>query len=185
MKFKYPDPYLVLGTGRSGTSTVARIFHNKLGVFMGHQFPPTNETNPDGFWEDMDFYRANKSFVMGQISFPVWRKKVWTTILMRRALNKPWGFKESRMGHLIGLYVGFFDNPRIVWCQREKDLVIASLQRCYGHDKKRAYALWRTREKTIDRILRNTDHLVIYFNKKRKSDEEIIEHIKSKWKDIE
>ena len=47
------DSYLVVGTGRSGTSTVARVMHEKLGISMGNEFVPSNEFNEKGYYEDV------------------------------------------------------------------------------------------------------------------------------------
>jgi len=57
------QPYLVIGTGRSGTSTVARVLHEKLNVFMGYHFPETTDQNPKGFWEDLEFNEWNKALI--------------------------------------------------------------------------------------------------------------------------
>ena len=175
------DPYLVLGTGRSGTSVVAGIMHNKMGIFMGHEFPPHNETNPDGFWEDIEFYNANKEFVFGAIKYPTWQREVRRIILERQKLNKPWGFKESRMAHLIGLYLGFFKKPKIIRCEREKELVIASLVRCYGFSEEYATNFWQTRKVLLDNTLSEIDHLTIYFDGARTLDGKIVSLIKEKW----
>ena len=46
---------LVVGPPRSGTSTTARILHEKLGVCMGHHLVSGNPGNPDGFYEDQKY----------------------------------------------------------------------------------------------------------------------------------
>lgn len=51
-------PYIVLGMHRSGTSLVAAILRG-LGVNMGEQFPRRNRYNRWGYWEDIDFIKAN------------------------------------------------------------------------------------------------------------------------------
>ncbi len=49
---------LVLGTGRSGTSEVARIL-DELGIDMGES-ERKDEHNPDGYFEDNSFVKLNK-----------------------------------------------------------------------------------------------------------------------------
>ena len=46
---------LVVGPPRSGTSTTARILHEKLGVCMGHNLVLGNAGNPEGFYEDSKY----------------------------------------------------------------------------------------------------------------------------------
>lgn len=175
------DPYLVVGTGRSGTSTVAGILHNKMNVFMGYEFPPTNHTNPDGFWEDIEFYRTNKLFTLGKIDYPTWKEEIAGIIVERKKLDKPWGLKDSRMADLLGLYLAFLKNPKIIRCKREKELVISSLIRCYGHSEEHATAFWNVRENMIDNILSGKDFLTVHFGVDRIADGEIIDLIENKW----
>ena len=52
---------VVTGTGRSGTSTVSRILHGKLGICMGHGqlFHEKSEAQPEGTYEDGPLLRAS------------------------------------------------------------------------------------------------------------------------------
>jgi len=175
------DPYLVVGTGRSGTSTVAGILHNKMDIFMGHEFTPANVTNPEGFWEDVEFNKTNVGFVEGLINYPTWRKSIGKIITDRVALDKPWGFKDPRMATLLGFYLGFLRSPKIIRCIRDKELVISSLMRCYGFDREKATAFWYVRETVLDNTLSGKDFLLIDFGDKRISDAEIIDSVEKKW----
>jgi len=176
------DPYLVVGTGRSGTSTVAGILHNELNIFMGYKFPPPDFTNIDGFYEDVDFRRVNKDFNFGKIGYPTFEKEVARIVANRLALNKPWGFKEGRMADLLGLYLGFFENPRVIRCRRKSELVVKSLVRCYGLTEEFAEMFWFKRERTLDNVLSGKDYLTICFDERRIPDKEIISLIENKWK---
>lgn len=175
------DPYLVVGTGRSGTSTVAGILHNDMDIFMGHEFVSANYTNPDGFWEDLEFYEPNTAFIVGAINFAEWKKEIAAIISVRWEMDKSWGFKESKIAVLLGFYLGFFKNPKIIRCERKKELVISSLMRCYEHSKKKATAFWHTRETLLDNTLSGKDCLTIHFGEDRVSDTEIIDSIEKKW----
>lgn len=44
---------MVLGCIRTGTSTVARILHENLGICLGHAFSPFDDLNPEGYYEDI------------------------------------------------------------------------------------------------------------------------------------
>ena len=148
---------------------------------MGNEFVLANHTNPDGFWEDMEFYKPNTAFIVGAISFAEWKKEVATVISARWEADKPWGFKESKIAVLLGLYLGFFKSPKIIRCKRKKELVVSSLMRCYKHSKKRATAFWHTRETLLDNTLSGKDYLTIHFGEGRIPDEEIIDSIEKKW----
>ena len=44
---------IIVGSGRSGTSTVARLCHENLGVCFGHELKAADELNPKGYYEDI------------------------------------------------------------------------------------------------------------------------------------
>lgn len=48
-----PPQLVIVGTGRSGTSTVARVAHERLGICMGHYLRLPGPANQDGFYEDL------------------------------------------------------------------------------------------------------------------------------------
>lgn len=174
------DPYIVIGTGRSGSSTVARVLH-KMGIFMGHEFREPNEINPDGFWEDAEFYRPNYDFLHGKTTYPEWIDKIFGVIAKRMELNRPWGFKDPDATHFLGLYLSFFENPKIIRCKRDKGLTVKSLMKSFGHTKEYAENLYKQKEWMLDNILSEKDFLTVHFGVDRIADGEIIDLIESKW----
>lgn len=175
------DPYLVFGTGRSGTSFVADVLHNNVGICMGEEFVSANSWNPDGYWEDVEFYGINTNFIAGHIVYKQWVRQAVALIMERQERGWPWGFKDARLHALLGWYLGFFDEPRLIWCRRKRDLVIASLKRCYGFSKEKASALYRGRELVIGRLMKGQKYLEIYFDEKQVSRETVINAIKERW----
>jgi hypothetical protein len=175
------DPYIVIGTGRSGSSTVAGILHNKMEVFMGQEFRKPDEKNPDGFWEDVEFASPNWKFLNGKINYPEWIEKIFAVIAKRKNQGIPWGFKDPDATHFLGMYLSFFKNPRIIRCQRKKELVVASLIKSFGHTKEYAKNLWDMKETILDYILADRDCLIIYFDERKISDVEIITAVGEKW----
>ena len=167
------DPYIVFGTGRSGTSFVAGVMHNKLGISMGDEFPPPNETNPDGFWEDKDFYDLNKAFAYHKMPFSEFHSTVQKLIIQRVKKGIPWGLKDSTMAYLLPFYLGLFDSPKLIWCRRDRELTLASLIRCYGWQRDKAIEMIDVRETLIKRALSGREHLEIYFDKERKTDNDV------------
>lgn len=53
---------IVLGSGRSGTSMAAGLFH-KAGYFMGDDLYPPNEANPKGFFENHEINGINEDIL--------------------------------------------------------------------------------------------------------------------------
>jgi len=170
------DPYIVVGTGRSGTSTVARILHEKLNVFMGERLKSADGFNPQGYYEDEEFKSLDMSFHDDGLAEKDWLRGVLNLIEKRNAMGKRWGFKLL-LAHLLGQYLALFDNPKIIRCVRDKELVLKSLMRCYGMDKAEAEEFWYIREKPLDRILAGRKHLVIDFGAERLEDQEIMNTI--------
>lgn len=56
------SPVVVLGMHRAGTSLVARVLHS-LGISMGPEMLEGDWSNPDGFYEDLDFLQINKELL--------------------------------------------------------------------------------------------------------------------------
>lgn len=148
---------------------------------MGHEFREPNEINPNGFWEDAEFYRPNYSFLHGKITYPEWVEKIFGVIAERMELNKPWGFKDPDATHFLGLYLSFFENPKIIRCSREKELVVKSLMKSFGHMKEYAENLYKHKEWILDNVLSGKDFLTVHFGDKKVADKEIIGLIENKW----
>ena len=179
-------PYIVVGTGRCGTGTVARILNDKLGVFMGFSFiNRENADGPDNSYEDAQFYSMNSHLIHGRINFNEWVFAAQKLIKQREALKKPWGFKDTIASYLLGSYIMFFDNlPRIIRCNRKPELVIKSLRNNLKLEKEDAKRIFDSSTIAMDRLLRHIDHLVIDFGDGGLSDNKIISIIKKKWRTI-
>lgn len=117
---------LVLGTGRSGTSAVARVLHQNNIACMGHSFPVSDLHNPLGYYEDLivknqflhHLIQDNPTRFTQQVTEYHAKQYCNTTVL---------GFKHPTLcsverDTLIAL------NPlAIFWCTRKKEQVIKSL----------------------------------------------------------
>lgn len=167
-------PIMVMGPGRCGSSSVARILHTRLGVAMGTSFAPADRHNPGGYYEDLDFVFPNKFFLDGRLTYPEWRKMVLPALDSRTG---PWGFKDPRLAYLGGLYFGFC-RWRVVRVCRELSAVVASMQRCYGWDEKEATIETRQRERHIDNLVRDLgkDDLC-WLRMNNEPDERIVEQL--------
>jgi len=93
----------VVGTGRSGTSTVARLVHQSGRACMGHNFVSPDRLNPDGYWEDMTVRKSIRSLIKGDIE---------RFLEKLHAAHEEYGCKADNIGFKHPL---LFEVPRQVW----------------------------------------------------------------------
>lgn len=143
--------FLVLGTGRCGTSTVARILHEKIGVYMGNEFR-------DGHYEDLAFKDINDSFLDGYrsngnnihvIGFPEWYDKINKLIEKRNKEHEMWGFKDPRATILSGIFLSIIGSCRIIVCKRNEQDTIKSMVANTNWDHELAQFVYRERKRII------------------------------------
>jgi hypothetical protein len=118
----------VVGTGRSGTSTVARVLHESLGICFGHRFDEPNEFNPKGFYEDLDV-RENlvDGLIQGKISPQAFKMGVDRIHRKNKCSDKPIGFKHPLLSYLDrATWVGL-DPELVIWCVREEEKCVQSM----------------------------------------------------------
>lgn len=151
-----------------------------MDVFMGYEFRKTDENNPNGYWEDVEFAGPNWRFLNGKITYPKWIEDIFAVIDHRIKLGVPWGFKDPDGTHFLGLYLSFIEIPKIIRCSRSKELVVDSLVRSFGHSKELASTVYDTKETILDNILTERNHLVIHFGEQWVDDESIISAIQEK-----
>lgn len=140
----------VVGPGRCGTSTVARWFF-ELGVFMGYDFVPGNESNPSGHFEDVDFRNLNQRFLGGRITLPQWNDGFRFLVSQRNAAYHPWGFKDPRTADLIAHIAPWLgDGCVYIRVQRNLDEVVASMARWYNWTEDQAREIATRREANLN-----------------------------------
>ncbi len=165
----------VIGTGRSGTSTIAKLLHKKLHVCMGHQFREANEFNPDGFYEDIKRSKLLDDFIRGRINLDDWLNG-----LPHKCGSTLWGFKHPRLLELSTDAILAAEPSLIVRTYRPERLVVPSLVRSveqFKGDEKKARITFRWREDKIGELQKKRgDRIVrIDFSEKRDSEDLICE----------
>lgn len=107
-------PVIVAGTGRSGTSVVARLCE-ELGVEMGG---PSRQprSNPVGDYERMDIKEVNEAFSAGEITAQQHRDGL---LYVADEQDGPWGFKHPKCAEFFANIVSIFPKAHIIWCQRD------------------------------------------------------------------
>lgn len=149
--FNSKNTFMVLGVGRSGTSTASRILHEKFNVFMGDKFR-------GGHYEDLDFKDNDDRFLDKKIDLYTWRKCLVDLIRKRQNKHRLWGFKNPRNAYLLDLYFEYFINSVIIYCVRDKEHIVNSLTKNYGWGKELSEKVYSERTKAIeDLIIKNNE----------------------------
>lgn len=156
---------------------------------MGESFPPPDDANPNGYYEDIAIHYANRKLTRGQGTLPEWFYFIQGEIKKRYQQNKPWGLKVNGLTYLLGLYNLFIPKAYYIWVVRKLPLVINSHVKwweAYQKPNGRQLAAKAVTSKMISakRLLNGKNYLLIYFDENRKSDDEIIECIQNKWPEL-
>jgi hypothetical protein len=166
----------VVGTGRCGTSSVARILHHNLQIPMGDKFCHSESTatnNPLGNFEDFPLYQCDIDLVRGKYTWPK-----FMDALSENIRNKPdvWGYKSPLLSYWLYDYLQFVvDRPAIIWCRRDLELCIESSQRCYGWTEQVSRSEISRRWKRINLMLGGLKHHTIDFTEEEITPDEEIE----------
>lgn len=171
------NTFFVLGPGRSGTSTVARILHTHFNIFMGEHFRQSDAHNTAGYFEDLEFKNPNELFINSGLPLAQWIIIIEREIKKRN--GKDWGIKDPRLCYLLGFYMCYIENPIFIRCRRDPNQVADSMQKCYGWSRPDTIKMIFTRERYLTRLLAQKTFYEITFNRK-KTDEEIILQMKDK-----
>jgi hypothetical protein len=133
---------IVTGSGRSGTSAVARLLHES-GLPAGHDLIPPDESNAEGYFEERAIVDVND-----HILFDAGMKE-WFAVASRRELLDAAAPHEDKMRALIRSATPAWKDPRFCWtleawmelmylkprvvvCLRSPSEVVASTLKYYG-----------------------------------------------------
>lgn len=133
-------PVIVIGSPRSGTSVVARILQEHLGVMMDEGPIRKDAANPNGYYEDQRLVAINQiaivNWQMGrnheQKIDREWAAKFGQWLVYRNLKYPVWGFKDPRMVGLISWVKQFVPAAIWIWPQRTDEQIIRSQVRKLG-----------------------------------------------------
>jgi hypothetical protein len=128
-----PQPFIVLGAPRSGTSMVAGALH-ACGIRMGSDFLESDSGNPHGYFEDLDFINFHRKLLahsaassnrlfedttMREAPFdfkPTSKDLVIakTLINQRTTINQPWGWKDPRTCLFLPFWIEKLPKARFI-----------------------------------------------------------------------
>lgn len=143
----------VVGPGRCGTSTVARLLHD-LGVSMGTKFRRPDQANPEGYWEDLEFKDLNEALLQSRMSISEWEHKVRNVVR-----EESWGLKDPRFSYLLPYYREIYPTANVVRCVRPLYQVARSMHRVYRWPIASALIEAERRESLLDRFAPDAYHV--------------------------
>jgi len=174
-------PVIVVGTGRSGTSTVSRILHEQLDVCMGHFFKL--HTVHD-YYEDLLAHALNRMLAQRAVTVTDWR----VALAKAHGLCSDWGFKDPHFLYAHPDDIAAIQPRLFIRTWRERGATVESWLR---HDKQITgrdetpqsrilfSRLYLEREMLMDWKLESYPVVTIRFEPDRRlEDSEIIEMIK-------
>ena len=176
-----PD-VLVMGVGRSGTSTVARILNNCFGICMGHDFAKTNPAQPNGTFESRSMNIATKRLLA------IANVKLWLESYAKMhkgfenrgpdtntCQSEFHGVKVTHLAGMTPIMLRGIDPRLVIMCKRDRELTIASLERWRGNTEDWG-AFFDKRTAAMERMERETDYEFhgLWFSKRLRSDSELI-----------
>lgn len=160
---------IVLGTGRCGTSTIARLLHTKLNISMGERFREADDSNLNGFYEDLDFRDLNHHVLNGNCSG--FEKELHCRVTKRRERwgGELWGVKDPRICNLWRWYKRY--DAQYIVCTRQPEQIVRSMTSNYGWSELDSQRLAAFRLHCIRLLLEGKDALRIDFSTKRDESE--------------
>ena len=136
-----------MGMHRTSTSLIARKLHQS-DIHMGSQFIKTDELNPKGYYEDIEFVNLNKYLLKlaGGDWYnipPEWKilklaNEPRPASLIKKLVQKRvrmydrWGFKDPRTCLTIRLYLPYLPEHYIYASFRSPKDIAVSLNRCHN-----------------------------------------------------
>lgn len=142
---------IVTGSGRSNTSTVARLLHDKLGVDMGRGFDAPSEPSPRGSYEDARHRQLHIDHNQGLLKPADMQMAVDGLVSQRAREAKSWGFKDPRASYCLPYYLRY--EPLVIWCWRTDRQVVDSLNRHYHTPRDKAAKETEQRLAALERSL--------------------------------
>lgn len=160
-------PVLVVGTGRCGSSCLARLLETELGVWMGGP-GHVRESNPNGDWENADIKRHDTLLLDGDIGVTEWRRRVLQTT---RTYPQPWGHKHPAMARYLPEQLDTWPTAVLVWAQRDHGDTITAWSKWYGRPEASCRNSIRRRLRALNAWVPHLDPLAIDMTERRDEDE--------------
>ena len=134
--------FLIAGSGRSGTSAVAKLLH-AAGLSAGHDLIEADASNPDGYFEERAVIRLNDRILadaglQGRFARASRRQVIEAARpheeeMRALAADATPAWKDPRFSWTLEPWLAVLDEPpRVIVCLRSPAEVTASTMRYYG-----------------------------------------------------
>jgi hypothetical protein len=159
---------IITGSGRSGTSAVARLIH-EAGISVGHDLIEADESNAEGYFEERDVIVVN-DHILKDAGMDTWfavasraellavaRKRGDEMRALSASATPAW--KDPRFCWTLEAWMEVLPSePRVIVCLRSPAEVVASTLRYYGQvsDEARRHVEHRWQSE-YDRLLEIID----------------------------
>ena len=169
---------LVVGAGRSGTTTTAKILAERLGIDMGRRFAMSKDDKFHCYEED-GMYGLECGFLRGNLAINEYRHALYANICYRNDIAKlsgrPWGFKSPTLCYTLRLWFAYLPEfPYIIWAYRDPEKVAKSYCKVYGWDIHTARKEYNQRMMNLKAHLIGIPCLRVDFSEQ--VDEDALEH---------
>jgi hypothetical protein len=159
--------FLICGSGRSGTSAVARLLH-EAGLPVGHDLIEPDEHNAEGYYEERQLVLINDA-ILNAAGLGPWfsvasREQVLQAAeqygdYMRALVDEATpAWKDPRLSYTLEAWLPLLpESPRIIVCLRSAAEVVASTMRYYAQAGDEAEAaikhVWRSEYERLIEII--------------------------------
>ncbi len=159
--------FLIAGSGRSGTSAVAKLVHN-AGLSVGHDLIEADQSNADGYFEERPVIKLNDCILRDtglNLRFATATReqvleaaKIYHDEMRELVANATPAWKDPRFSWTLEAWMELLpERPRIIVCLRSPGEVVGSTMRYYGlvgRESVRAVEhLWRTQYERLLEVI--------------------------------
>ncbi|MCH8025589.1 MAG: sulfotransferase [Chloroflexi bacterium] len=186
---------IVTGTGRSGTSAVARVLHES-GIRLGNTFDPPSEQNRAGFYEDIEVRAINFGIVtelglsdIGRALRWPWRSAMLAVAaryageMQTLAAGGAGGWKDPIFCVTLEAWLPYLPRrPKVVVCLRSSEAFLHSVTQIYGLvQRDNVERLWANELRRLLAVIRDyrLDAICIEYDDLLLSPEEAVERLSS------
>ncbi len=187
-------PFLIVtGTGRSGTSAVARVMHES-GLSMGDHFRTPTQENPTGFYEELPVCDLNDHIMarcgMAGLRLWPWRSTVLAVAERHSALmdglipdESVAGWKDPRFSVTLEAWLPHLPRrPKVIVCLRGSEAFFHSAAQIFGLMRRDLVERWWANElRRLLAVVRDyrLDAICIEYDDLVLSPEETVERLSS------
>lgn len=159
--------FLICGSGRSGTSAVARLLH-EAGLSLGRDLIEADEHNTEGYFEERRLVLINDAILnaagLGPWFSTATRRQIidaaapYAGFMRALAAEATPAWKDPRLSWTLDPWLAVLpERPRIIVCLRSPAEVVASALRYYaqrGDEAERAVLhVWRTQYERLLEVI--------------------------------